>query len=55
MSPGNKRVFDTDNALKATFNRRFGRYQIAAYFLCVFAYSVISGWIANLLDYNRIY
>jgi hypothetical protein len=50
----NKRIFDTDNALKGSFNGICGKWQITTYSIFVFSYAVIIGWINHLLDYTLI-
>ena len=52
MAPTNKRIFDTDNALKGTLNGPCGKWQTITYSFFVFGYAIIIGWIAHLLDYN---
>ncbi len=52
MAVVNKRVFDTDNALHATFNRFWGRWQNITYIGFVLAYAIIVGWINNLNDFT---
>ena len=50
----NKRIFDTDNAMKGTFNGLFGRWQLITYSFFVFGYALCIGWINNLLDYSLL-
>lgn len=51
----NKRIFDTDNALKGSFNGWWGRWQVLTYSIFVFGYAIIIGWIHRLLDYTGLY
>jgi hypothetical protein len=53
-SPPSKRIFDTENALKGAFNGRTGKWQLLAYGLYVIAFAVVTGWITQLLNYNRM-
>lgn len=53
MAVVNKRIFDTDNALKGSFNGLIGKWQLITYCSLVFAYAIIAGWIHNLHDYTR--
>lgn len=48
----NKRVFDTDNALHATFNRYWGKWQIITYIGFVFGYAIVIGWLSHLIEYT---
>lgn len=50
----NKRVFDTDNALHATFNRYWGKWQILTYIGFALSYALIIGWLDNLYDYTML-
>ncbi|CAF0989706.1 unnamed protein product [Brachionus calyciflorus] len=54
MAVVNKRIFDTDNALKGSFNGLFGKWQILTYASFVFAYAIIVGWIDRLHDYTLL-
>ena len=55
MAVVNKRIFDTDNALKGSFNGLFGKWQIITYTSFVLAYAIIVGWIFKLHDYTCKY
>jgi hypothetical protein len=48
----NKRIFDTDNALKGSFNGWWGKWQIITYIFFVLGYSIVIGWINRLPDYT---
>ncbi len=48
----NKRVFDTENALKGTFNGWWGKWQTITYLSFVFSYAIIMGWIYELPNYT---
>jgi hypothetical protein len=52
MAVVSKRIFDTDNALKGSFNGLFGKWQLIAYSFLVFGYAVIAGWIDNLHNFT---
>lgn len=54
MAVLNKRVFDTDNALHATFNGYWGRWQIITYIGFVLGYSIIIGWLNHLVDFTLL-
>jgi MFS family permease len=54
MAIVSKRIFDTDNALKGSFNGMFGKWQLIAYSMFAFAYAIIVGWIGRLLDYTLL-
>jgi hypothetical protein len=49
----NKRIFDTDNALKGSFNGWWGKWQIITYIFFVLGYAIVIGWINRLPDYTR--
>jgi len=49
----NKRIFDTDNALKGSFNGRFGKWQLLSYSILTLAFAIISSWISKLTIYTR--
>ena len=51
----NKRIFDTDNALKGSFNGWWGKWQIITYIFFVLAYAIIVGWIQRLPDFTCKY
>ena len=57
MGVVNKRIFETDTALKGTFSGKFGKWQILTYSFFVLAYALVIGWINRLTDYTckRIY
>jgi hypothetical protein len=48
----NKRIFDTDNALKGSFNGWWGKWQIITYIFFVLGYAIVIGWINRLPDYT---
>lgn len=54
MAVLNKRVFDTDNALHATFNNYWGKWQIITYTSFVLGYAIIVGWLNHLIDYTLL-
>ena len=53
MSVLNKRIFDTDNALKGSFDGRFGKWQLLSYSMLTIGFSIISAWLSNLTTYTR--
>lgn len=52
MAVINKRIFDTDNALKGSFNGLCGKWQMLTYACFVFAYAIIIGWMNKLHDFT---
>jgi hypothetical protein len=52
MAIVNKRIFDTDNALKGTFDGKFGKWQTLTYVCFAVAYAFILGWINQLTTYT---
>ena len=54
MALQNKRVFDTDSALHATFNRYWGKWQIITYIFFVFSYAIVVGWMSHLTEYTLL-
>lgn len=54
MGVVNKRVFDTDSALHATFDRYWGKWQIMTYLFFVLSYSIIVGWMNRLSEYTLL-
>jgi hypothetical protein len=54
MNVLNKRIFDTDNALKGAFNGRFGKWQLLSYTLISIAFSIVTAWICKLNIYTRM-
>lgn len=54
MAVQNKRVFDTDSALHATFNRYWGKWQIITYLGFIFGYAIVIGWLNNLIEFTLL-
>lgn len=54
MAVISKRVFDTDNALHATFDRYWGKWQIITYIGFVIGYSIVVGWLNHLIEYTML-
>lgn len=54
MAVINKRVFDTENALKGSFNGWWGKWQILTYVSFAVSYSIIVGWINELPNYTLL-
>ena len=47
-----KRVFDTEMALHATFDRFWGKWQIITYIGFSLGYAIIIGWLQHLIEYT---
>jgi len=48
MAVINKRIFDTDNALKGSFNGWWGKWQIITYSCFIVSYAIVIGWVYRL-------
>lgn len=43
-----KKSWDSDKALKSTYNGRFGKHQLRAYIILALGYAVIAAWLTEM-------
>lgn len=48
-----KKSWDSDKALKNTYQGKVGKYQLRAYIFLAFGYAVVLGWLAEMPTYAR--
>ena len=48
-----KKTWDSDKAIKSTYNGFVGKYQFRAYLLLALAYAVVSAWLTEMPAFAR--
>ena len=48
-----KKSWDSDKALKSTYEGKFGKHQLRAYIFLALGYAVIAAWLAKMPTFAR--
>lgn len=48
-----KKTWDSDKAIKSTYNGLVGKYQLRAYLLLALAYGIIAAWLTEMPAFAR--
>lgn len=48
-----KKSWDADKALRSTYSRWFGKYQLRAYLLVALGYGIVAAWITEMPVFAR--